>query len=296
VTQPGLAARRQLAALIKQARYEHVVNGRPMTQAALGIAIGCSQGKIQKMESGTTEISATDLDQIIDTLAVQPRTAATMRDLVQASRLIDPWSGERVHVPTYARWMIDAEKDAVEVLCWHEARIPGPLQSDHYMLTLFGSGRKGEIDVTPHYRNRKQRREVLRGPQLRRYSCVLGEESLRRARASLGRGPALDQIDFLLRLAEPNSTSDVADERTTISLLPLDADVPYVPNDFSLIRLPESGHSFVYVESVCGADYHRGEEALTKAQNAWHELHQAALDTEGTLAALRKLRQDFAER
>ena len=292
MTTPGLAARRQLAALIKQARTGHRVGDRPLTQAMLGRMIGCSQGKIQKMEAGNSEFFAADIDKIIAVLALDPEIAAKMRVLVHSSRFIDPWSGDRTHVPAYARRMIDAEKDATEVLCWHEARIPGPLQSDHHMLAQFQAG--GQVDVAPYYRNRKQRRELFHRTQLERYSCVLAEEALLRAYASLGRGPALDQIDFLVKLIDPEQTCDFADERTTVSLLPMNARVPYLPNDFMLVRLPEAGHSFVYMENVCGADYHSGREALEKAETAWQTLHEAAADRDETLSQLRKLREQFA--
>jgi hypothetical protein len=280
--------------MIKRARTQHMVGARPLTQAMLGRMIGCSQGKIQKMEAGNSEFFAADIDKIIEVLHLEFDVAAKMRVLVHSSRFIDPWSGDRTHVPAYARRMIDSEKDATEVLAWHEARIPGTLQSDHHMLAQFQVG--GQIDVAPYYRNRKQRRELFTRPQLQRYACVLGEESLHRAYASLGRGPALDQIDFLIRLVDPGERCDFADHRTTVSLLPMDASVPYLPNDFMLIRLPEAGHSFVYMENVCGADYHNGRDALEKAETAFSTLLEAALGVDETVFQLRALRKKLAGR
>ncbi|MGH3907536.1 MAG: Scr1 family TA system antitoxin-like transcriptional regulator, partial [Pseudonocardiaceae bacterium] len=183
MTTPGMPARRELAALIKAARRERVVDGRGLSQAALAALMGCTQGKIQKIEAASVKIEPENIEQVIEHLGVGSATARRMRQLVAMNAVGEPWSGERALVPRYARKYMDLEQVAAEILSWHEMRIPGPLQSTHFMLRQFNTA--GKVDVAPYLRNRERRRKLFHQPELKRYHCILAEEALRRAACSL---------------------------------------------------------------------------------------------------------------
>lgn len=288
----GMPARRELAALIRAARKECVANGRGLSQAGLAALLGCTQGKIQKIEAADVKIEPEDVEQMIKHLKVEPTIAAKMRQLVAFNAVGEPWSGERALVPPYARKYLDGEQNATEILSWHEARIPGPLQSLHFMLRQFNTD--GEIDVAPYMRNRKRRKELFHQPGLRRYHCILGEEALRRAAGGLGREAVRDQIDHLLAINDPHDPL-LADTRTSISLLPADAAVPYLDNDFSVLLFAGTGSDLVYIEHVAGGHYLRAPSAVDKARAAWKKLAEAALDPETTTKLLHKLRAEFTD-
>lgn len=291
VSTPGMPARRELAALIKAARCEHVVDGRRMSQTALASALGCTQGKIQKIEAAHVKIEPEDVEQMIAHLGVEPATTTRMRQLVALNAVGEPWSGERALVPHYARKYLEWEQIATEILSWHEMRIPGPLQSMHFVLRQFNTA--GKVDVAPYMRNRERRKKLFHQPQLRRYHCVLAEEALRRAARSLGPDTARDQIDHLLAINDPTHPRGLADARTSLSLLPVDAAVPYLDNDFSLLHFADPRHSLVYIEHVAGAQYLDSSSAVEKADASWQALARAALNRERTQGLLRKLRDEL---
>jgi hypothetical protein len=292
VTTPGMPARRELAALIKAARREHDIDGRRLSQTALAALMSCTQSKIQKIEAANVKIEPEDVEQIIRHLGVEPATARRMRQLVALNAVGEPWSGERALVPHYARKYVELEQIATEILSWNEMRIPGPLQSMHFMLRQFNTA--GKVDVAPYMRNRERRRKLFHQPALRRYHCVLAEEALRRVACGLGRGTARDQIDYLLAINDPTHPGELANARTSISLLPADAAVPYLETDFSILRFADPGNSLVYIEHVAGAQYLDSSSAVEKACAAWQAVACAALDREGTKGLLLKLRDEFA--
>lgn len=294
VIMSAMTARHELAVLIKIARRTSTRDGRKLSQTALGELVGCSQGKIQKIEAARVKIEPGDVEKILAHLDVDEDTGKKMLSLAALNAVGEPWSGERALVPKYVRAYMELEQDATEILSWHEGRIPGPLQSTHFMLQQFQTA--GRVDVAPHMRNREQRRELFHRPQLQRYHCILGEEAIRRAATGLGRDTARDQIDYLLVINDPEHPSNLADHRTCVSLLPADAAVPFLPTDFSVLRFDNPKNNFVYIEHVGGAHHLKSDDVVQQTLDAWEELHHASLDRDGTGKLLRELRTEFASR
>jgi hypothetical protein len=216
-----------------------------------------------------------------------------MRRLAALSTIGEPRSGQRALVPPYVRKYLELEQVATEVLSWHEMRIPGPLQSMQFMLQQFST--IGKIDAIAYVRNRERRKKLFQQPQLRRYHCVLAEEALRRIARSLGQDILRDQIDYLLAINDSTATRQLADARTSISLLPTEAAIPYLENDFSLLHFSNPTHSMVYIEHVAGAHYLNSASAVNKAAAAWNAVARAALDRKGTQRLLMKLRSEQAD-
>lgn len=290
----GMPARRELAALIAAARCERMIDGRRLSQARMAALLGCTQSKIQKIEAAHVRIESQDVKQIIECLDIEPTTAVRMRQLVALNTVGEPWSGQRALVPPYARKYLELEQVATEILSWHEMRIPGPLQSVHFMLQQFNT--VGKINGIAYVRNREQRRKLFQQPQLQRYHCVLAEEALRRTARGLGRDAVRDQIDYLLAINDPTDARQLADARTRISLLPTEAAIPYLENDFSLLHFSNPTHSMLYIEHVAGAQYLHSASAVNKAAAAWQAVARAALDRHNTQDLLTKLRAELTSR
>ncbi|MCA1707842.1 MAG: helix-turn-helix transcriptional regulator, partial [Actinobacteria bacterium] len=265
VTTEGIRARKHLGMLIKEARCQYEGDGRALTQGALGKLMDCTQSKIQKIEAGSVRVTPGTVEQLIDLLHVSEADAHRMRTLVEASAASEPWAAERRLVPPYARKYMEQEQIATEILSWHELRIPGPVQSEQYMLRQFQT--EGTTDVAPLLRNRKRRKRIFHQPHLQRYECILAEEALHRAASGLGRDIARDQIDHLLAINDLNNPT-IADNRTSIRLLPDDADIAYLPGDLSLLHFAKRD-SLAYFEHAAGADYVRDVKAIKKVQTAW---------------------------
>ncbi len=285
--------RRQLAALIREARHQaRTDNGRRMTQGELGLLIGYSQANIQKIEAADIGIDPDRVAAVILATGVDHGTAERMRELARYAAVGMPYADTRAPVPSYAHRYIEAEGEAREILTWHELRLPGPLQSEHVMLSQFRSA--NAIDVAPFVRDRMRRKAIFSQPQLERYGCVLAEEALHRVHATFGREVMLDQIDQLLRLNDPSGRKSEADSRTAIHILLATTPITHLPVDFSIVTFGDGDRGFVYVEHVAGGHYPKSKESLAKARNAWDELHTAALDRQPTNDFLRKLRDDHA--
>ena len=183
------------------------------------------------------------------------------------------------------------ERVAVQVLCWHELRIPGPVQSDRYMRAQFDAA--GRVDVTPAAIARSQRRALFAGPHLRRYHCVLYEESLHRAARDFGHEVAADQIDFLVALIEGTSEDPKVDGRTTIQLVPRDAVLPDLRGDATILLFDPPQKSRVYLEHMAGGTYLTKQDDVDFAVDRWRRLVPHALDATGSADLLRRLRKEF---
>lgn len=287
-TTQGIGARITLGQRIKRERERCSVNNRKLTQTALGKRLGWSQGKIQKMEDAKVRIDPGDVERIIDELDIDPTIAEEMRSLAALNAPLTPSDQEQTGAPGYVQMLIEDEQRASEILSWHELRIPGPLQSEPYMLKLFNTA--GTTDVTALIRTRTQRKRLFRQPQLRRYDCVLAEEALHRAATGLGHGIARDQIEQLMSINECDDPS--ADTRISVRVLPMDAPVPWLPGDFSLLHFPNR-RSYVYIESMGRAQYLKFAHVVRQASADHWNLSRAALDQAGTRKLLEKLHHEF---
>lgn len=291
MTQSGVSQRIRLAELIKEQRRLRRINGRPMTQKDLAELLGTSQATVHRIESGKHRIEPGMVRNVVHQLAIPQDVAKHMLDLAAINAVSEPWSGERSHVPVYVRGYLEKEEVAQEVLSWHEGRLPGPLKSDHYMLRFFGVDEKC-VDVKPQIANTKRRRRLFRQEHLTRYECILGEEALRRIGASFDPIVMCDQIDHLLDINDRDRGHTIADDRTLIRILPIEACAPYRPNDFSVLRFAEQDKVGVYVEHVLGGFYKEGHEAA-QAVDSWQAIADGALDRDGTNAFLVKMRAEF---
>ncbi|WP_199439916.1 helix-turn-helix domain-containing protein [Umezawaea beigongshangensis] len=271
--------RRQLGERVRRARA-----AAGMTQQALADHLGCGQGKINKIESGAVSVKQADLDLVVKVLRVADAEAATMARLARAGDRRGEWAGHRAAVPAWFREFTGLEPTAAEILSWHGERIPGPLQSEHYMLKQFVEA--GTTDVTPHVRNRLARKEVFTLPRPPCYRFILGEAAFHRMPGGPSPAVALDQVQHLIEL-------DAQFPRTFIHVLPFSARLPFVPNDFTVMRFADITDNLVYVEHVAGGDYVRGEEQFEAFVDAWDQLRGAVLERRESVEFLRELAERF---
>jgi Domain of unknown function (DUF5753) len=190
-------------------------------------------------------------------------------------------------VPYWFRTFTDLEPAAAEILSWHGERIPGPLQSEHYMLKQFSEARA--TDVTSLVRNRLERKQVFdikRAPYCR---FVLGEAVFRRIPGGPSPSVALDQVEHLIELGKTYP-------RVSIHVLPFETRLAYVPNDFTIMRFSEATKDFAFVEHAAGGIYIDDDADFELFVDAWDRLRGAALERSETVEFLEGLAQDFRAR
>ena len=257
-----------------------------MTQVEIAELLGCKQGKINKIEDGTVAVKPADLDVMLDAYKVGAAAAELMRDLAASGDRRGEWTGYRSAVPTWFRTFTNLEQAASEIFAWHGERINGALQSEHYMLTQFRAA--GNTNVTELMRNRRDRKRVfdLNPPPSHRF--ILGEGVFLRMPGGPNPGVALDQVQYLIDVIE--RYPDVS-----IHILPFDARLPYVPNDFTIMRFTDGTTNCVFIEHVAGMQKIDNEVSFKKFVDAWDQLRGPALERDQTLEFLREQAAKFAE-
>jgi transcriptional regulator with XRE-family HTH domain len=275
--------RRQLGNEIRRAR---VAAG--MTQQDVATLLGCGQGKINKIETGAVSVKQSDLKQMLDAFAVTKTEADVMTELARSSGgQRGQWSGYRSAVPHWFRTFTDLEPAASEILSWHGERIPGPLQSEHYMLKQFSEART--TDVTALVRNRLERKQVFDLKRPPYYRFILGEAAFRRMPGGPNPPVALDQVQHLIELGKSYP-------RTFIHALPFDTRLSFVPNDFTIMRFSDATKDFVFVEHAAGGVYIDDEGDFELFVDTWDRLRGAALERNETAEFLDGLARSLQAR
>jgi transcriptional regulator with XRE-family HTH domain len=274
--------RRQLGNEIRRAR-----TAARLTQQEVAELLGCSQGKINKIETGTVAVKNAELQKMLEAFNTGKSESDLMLDLARSGTAArGQWSGYRSAVPQWFRTFTDLEPAATEILSWHGERIPGPLQSEHYMLTQFSEDRVP--DVTALVRNRLDRKQVFDLPRPPYYRFVLSEAAFHRMPGGANPSVALDQVEHLLDLQQRYN-------KVYIHVLPFEVRLPYVPNDFTMMKFNDGTRDFVFVEHVAGGLYLDDEEDFNVFNDAWDRIRGAALEQHDTADFLRKLGEKYRE-
>lgn len=285
---PGMQAQTEFGQLVRAARLRSGPGGGRLTQGELGARVGVTQVKIARLEAGRTPVAEELVDRLLAELVVTAEQETRLRTAWLIGAIDDPDGSGPRQVPGYAMDLMRLERVAVEVLCWHELRIPGPLQSDLYMRSQFDTA--GRADVTPATVVRRQRRDLFASKHLQRYRCLLYEEALHRAARDHGPEVARDQIDFLLGMIEE------ADPQVSIQLVPRDAVLPDLRGDATVLLFDPPHRGVVYIEHFVSGSYLKKEADVETAVDRWHRLVPHALDAIGSAELLRRLRKTLPHR
>lgn len=267
-------ARRSLGQALRDARL-----AAKLTQASVATTLGCSQGQVHKIEKGKAMISLEGLNRLIKRLEIPEGKASTLRALAAEvtrgqDKVAQPpdWS---------AFWdLVDQERNASKILCWHGERIPGPLQCESYIIQVMTEV-YGDVDTTDVIRLRKTRAGILTMPDGPDYHVILSESSVRRT--LIGRTHILaDQVRQLLTLIDTC-------ERLRLQILPLESGVLFVDSDFELLRFSDRKRDFAYVECPGGAHHFKDKKDLDNIDVHWTRLSGAALSPTASRAHLEEL-------
>lgn len=256
------------------------------TQQQVADILGCTQGKVNKIESGSVGVKLGDVRSMLDAYGIAGEEAETLLELARAAAgQRGQWSGYRSVVPHWFRTFTDLEPAAAEILTWHGERIPGPLQSEHYMLKQFTEF--GATDVTALVRNRRDRKAVFEQQHPPYYRFILSEAALHRAPGGHAPAVMLDQLEHMLELDERS--------RVYVHVLPFDAKLASVPNDFTIMRFPDRTRDFVYLEHSAGGVYLDDVKDFQIFVDAWDRLRGAALERQESRQLLKQLAQRYRE-
>jgi transcriptional regulator with XRE-family HTH domain len=262
----------------------HARTAAKMTQQQVAEVLGCTQGKVNKIESGAVGVKLGDVRTMLDAFGVNGDESEALMNLARAAAgQRGHWSGYRSVVPHWFRTFTDLEPAAVEIMTWHGERIPGPLQSEHYMLKQFTEF--GATDITSLVRNRLDRKSVFDQPQPPYYRFILSEAALRRAPGGAAPAVMLDQLEHLMELDRR--------QRVYVHVLRFGARLAAVPNDFTIMRFPDRTRDFVYIEHSAGGIYLDDQKDFQLFVDAWDRLRGAAMERQETREFIKELAESY---
>lgn len=277
VTEEPTVRRRQLGRELRKARL-----AAGLTQSVVAQELICTQGKINKIETTLVAISLDELETMVVLYGLSPEKADEVRALAAQDHADGP---QRTgYSPAWSAFgeLSDLEPDAEEILCWHSERVPGPLQSEQYMLQQHHPDTTTTPGVVRLLLQRRARAQIFSIEEPPVYHVVLSESSLLRMPG--GRTPTLviDQSEHLLNMVSQYS-------RLTLQILPFDAPVRFVSSDFKILRFAGEQEDFAYIEHPGGARTFKNVKDLARFTEHWEQLRDAALSTSDSRSFLEEL-------
>lgn len=252
-----------------------------LTQAKVAEALKCGQAKINKIEGTLVSVSLIELDLMIELYRVSPEQAEELRRLAADDQRNGPPRTKLMAWSAFAD-LSDLEPDAERILCWHSERIPGPLQSERYMLKQFERFAESTVDVVRLLGQRKERARIFTMASGPYYGAILSESSLHRMPGGRSFELVVDQVEHLLRLLHQH-------ERLDLRILPFTANISFVDSDFAILRFASKEDDFAYIEFPGGARKFTRREELASFQEHWEALERAALSRADTMDYLHVL-------
>ncbi|WP_267897666.1 helix-turn-helix domain-containing protein [Actinokineospora spheciospongiae] len=249
-----------------------------LTQIQMAAMLPCSQSKINKIEVGETRVTVKDLHRAIELL--DAHGADTDEMLVRAkdleanhqrrSRLADEKSN-------HFRRLRGEEQEADEILAVTGDRFPGLLHSEDYMRDLFSTDGAGKLDA--RVAARAERARLYDRTPAPHHRVLLGEGALVRLVRSKPAAVAAAQLRHLV---------DMVGRYPTLHLrvLAFDAEVPVLPNDFTVLCFRDGRPNLGYQETPVDARIMTKKADVAALIREWHEVAEKALSEEDSLALL----------
>lgn len=272
------AKRLQLGRALAAAR-----GGAGITQQRAAAAIGCTQSKINKIETTTCVVTRNDLDGLLRLYVPSAEERHRILQLAAESRP-GPSAGMRVN-GDYLK-LLDLERAAIEIMVLHAERIPNLLQSEHYILMQHkaeGHGHLDPVDVARILQDRQEREQLFAAARPPHYRALFSVSAFHRVPGGRTARLVIDQAEHLIALSEKYPT-------LTIQVIPWEASLPYLPHDLTVLRFANSKDDRVYSEYGIGESrIYPGKKQIQTHIAYWMMARDAALGVEETRKFLQGL-------
>lgn len=287
------AARRSIGAVLAALR-----KSAKLTQEQTAGLMGTNQSNLSHMEAGRRAPTVAQLKLLLKELEergveVGGETREELLNLAGASRYPNWWAHQfgGTAVPEYARSFINLERGAAEKCTYDAERVPGLLQTEAVVRTLFATTADlvdlDAAEVRHRVKVRLARQEVLTrtDPAPLRLRAVVNEAVLHRPIGS----PELmrEQLLHMVKVAGlPN---------VTLQVLPFSAGPhPASGVSFELLRQPGQGEpEIVYQEGLTTATYLDRPEDVRGHMLAYDRVSAAALDPVESLTLIASVADEY---
>jgi transcriptional regulator with XRE-family HTH domain len=271
--------RRELSNALKQLR-----EAANVTVAEAAETLGCSTDKIHWMERADwTNPRWRDVRDLLNRYGVTDE--ATRDELIDLARK----GGEKDWWQPYSKTLskrrskysayLGLEADAMRILTYQLAVIPGLLQTDDYARAVIAEGPTeiGAKEINERVQVRTERQRILAGEDPVQLWAVIDEAALRR---QIG-GPDVmrAQIEYLIELAER--------PHITLQVLPFAAGAhPALSGSFTLLSSGQGYPDVAYVETIGGELLIDRLDGVDRYRQVFRRLNVKALNPEATIEML----------
>jgi transcriptional regulator with XRE-family HTH domain len=211
-------ARRQLAAELRRLRHS-----AEKTLEEVAEILGCTAGKISRLETGIVRVQPQDVSSLLDIYAVPADRRQALLTLLRESRKREWWHSYADIVPRASSELYSLEAASTGIQDYSHALVPGLLQTEQYARAIIGSFDAGESrSIDRRIELRMRRQELLTANDAPVCTFLIDEVALRRR---VG-GPQV-RVGQIERLLDVGARSNVT--------------IRIVPN----IAHPAAGASFI---------------------------------------------------
>jgi transcriptional regulator with XRE-family HTH domain len=264
--------RRELGALLRTLRSEQGLTVEQVAEQLL-----CSPSKVSRMETGhrgATQRDVRDLCALYD--VSDPAERDRMMQLARESKQQGWWQSYDLQYSTY----VGLEAEAVSILSFQSAVIPGLLQTSDYARAGHEAAipRMPDSQIDQMIEVKLTRQAILTRVDPPSFAVVIDEAALRRVTG--GTEVMVDQLGKLLLAADlPN---------VTIQVLPFEAGThPALESNFSVLELPYPASDVIFVEGLAGSTYLERDADLDKYRQVMARLQSLALSSADTIGLMR---------
>jgi transcriptional regulator with XRE-family HTH domain len=263
------ARRRRLAAALRQLREEHNLS---CTDA--GKAVGWSESKVSRIETGRVGIQQPDLERLLDLYEVSGETRVALLTLRRQATHRGWWHSYTDALPTWFEAYVGLEDGAKSLFTYQNQLVHGLMQTEDYATALIRAAQPAATadEVERQLAARATRQALLTAGNPLRVWAVLDEAVLRRPVG--GTATMRAQLNRLREIAAfPN---------VTLQVLAFDAGAhASMGTSFELLQFPEAGDTaIVYIEDHTSSQYLEAAADLDRYTLIFDHLRASALAPE----------------
>jgi transcriptional regulator with XRE-family HTH domain len=234
-------------------------------------ALGCSESKISRMETGDRGLYADDVAAVLGYLQAPSKLRQELLALVRNGETRN-WHEIHGKLPTNWKDLIKFESQASALYAYEPLLIPGLAQTGEYARLLICGINETlpEVEVDALVTARMSRQVVLSRAQAPTVTVMFEEMVLRR---TMGDPVVMyGQLQHLLAMT--------ARRNITVQVVPFDAE-PAVATQGSLLILEFSDQpTLTFEETRATSTFLEDEEHIARTRLAWQTLHAVALSPE----------------
>lgn len=263
------ARRRRLATALRQLREESNLN---CTEA--GKAVGWSESKISRIETGRVKIAQPDLERLLDLYEVTGETRTGLLTLARQATHRGWWRSYSDALPTWFENYVGLENGAKSLFTYQNQLVHGLMQTEDYATALFAANQPAlSVDeVERQLAARATRQALLTATNPLRVWAVVDEAVVRRQVG--GRAVMRGQLHRLLEIAAmPN---------VTLQVMPFaEGAHASMGTSFELLQFPEPGDTaIVYIEDHTSSQYLEAAADIERYTLIFDHLRASALAPE----------------